>query len=285
MALNRRTPFPLPLATTLPVVDRDPQRFELKYWVPERVIAEIREFARPYLIVDPFISRLGLTSEYNTSLYFETPGLACYRSHVDSAADRWKLRIRVYGNPPTSPAFFELKRKIKNVTVKTRTKVARSRVAALIDGSYDELPPELGAADRRHLESFLYWKTVSHAQPCVHVRAYRESYCTPEPLEDVRMTFDRQICFQPARDGSCEYDEQAWVPIDGEAQHGLSGAHTMVELKFPRIAPYWMGALAQKLELYRVGYSKYVAAVRALLDAPLLDAAELDAQPGAPPWS
>src|SRR4051794_35923868 len=128
MALNRRTPFPLPLATTLPLADRDPERFELKYWVPEPALAEIREFVRPYLIIDPFISRLGLTSEYNTSLYFETPELACYRNHIDSAADRFKLRIRVYGNPPTSPAFFELKRKIKNVTVKTRTKVPRSRV-------------------------------------------------------------------------------------------------------------------------------------------------------------
>jgi hypothetical protein len=262
-----------------PIVDVQPReidRYELKYWVPTALTQEVLEFARPYLVLDPHNARRGLERQHNTTLYLETARLDAYQTHVDSAADRYKLRVRAYGEVPEGLAFFETKRKLNAITVKTRAAVAMADVAPLLDGTFDDLPASLSDAERRHLGSFLYLKTVTDARPCVLVRAHREAYSAPDPREDVRLTFDRDICFQPARGATLHGDPRAWIPIDGHEQHGLYGAHTMIELKFPRLAPAWMGSLVDRLDLWRVGYSKYIAAVQSLLDRPLLDAMAWD---------
>jgi hypothetical protein len=255
---------------------REVDRFELKYWVPTHMCHEVLEYARPYLVLDPFNVKMGLERQYNTTLYLETKSLNSYRTHVDSATDRYKLRVRGYGEVPEGKAFFETKRKIKSITVKTRTAVNMDQVAPLLEGTYDALPEKLTAEGRRNLENFLYLMTMTDARPCVLVRAHRESYCTPDPREDVRLTFDRQVCFQQAHGPSLHGDPKGWIPIDGEEQHGLRGAHTMIELKFPRIAPLWMGRLIERLDMWRVGYSKYIAAVQSLLDRSTIDAMAWD---------
>jgi hypothetical protein len=255
---------------------RELDRFELKYWVPTEICGEVVEYARPYLVVDPFNVRDGLLQQYNTTLYLETARLDAYQTHVDGAADRYKLRVRAYGEVPGNLAFFETKRKINAITVKTRSAVAMVDAAALLEGTYDALPASLPWDERRHLETFLYLQTVTDARPCVLVRAHRESYCTADPREDVRLTFDREICFQRARGWSLHGDPKGWIPIDGYDQHGQHGAHTMIELKFPRVAPAWMNHLVNRLDMWRVGYSKYVAAVRTLLDQPMVDAMAWD---------
>jgi hypothetical protein len=262
-----------------PILDlpsREVDRFELKYWVPTRLCNEVLEYARPYLVLDPFNVRMGLERQFNTTLYLETAALDAYRTHVESSADRYKLRVRGYGEVPEGTAFFETKRKIKSITVKTRTAVSMTQVAPLLEGTYETLPDGVPPEERRNLENFLYLKTMTDARPCVLVRAHRESYCTPDPREDVRLTFDRNVCFQPARGSSLHGDPREWIPIDGEEQHGQQGAHTMIELKFPRIAPLWMGSLIDRLDMWRVSYSKYIAAVQSLLDRPMIDAMAWD---------
>jgi hypothetical protein len=266
-------------AAVVPIVDlptRELDRFELKYWVPTALTHEVLDYARPYLVLDPHNVAVGLDRQYNTTLYLETAGLDAYTAHVDQAADRYKLRVRAYGEVPVGQAFFETKRKIKSITVKTRAAVAMSDVTPLLEGTYDALPAGLPPDERRHLESFLYLKTMTDARPCVLVRAHRESYCTPDPREEVRLTFDRDICFQPARGAALHGDPRGWIPIDGQEQHGQHGAHTMIELKFPRLAPLWMGRLIERLDMWRVGYSKYIAAVQSLLDRSMLDAMAWD---------
>ena len=256
---------------------REVDRFELKYWVPRALCDEVVTFIRAYLVLDPFNVALGLERQHNTTLYLETTALDAYRTHADSAADRYKLRIRAYGEVPAGLAFFETKRKINAITVKTRSGVQLEEVGPLLDGTYETLPPSLGAEERRNLESFLYLKTVTDARPCVLVRAHRESYCTPDPREDVRLTIDRDIGFQRTGGGhSLHGDPRGWIPIDGEDQHGQRGAHAMLELKFPRIAPAWMGHLVNRLDMWRVGYSKYMAALQSLLDQPMVDAIARD---------
>jgi hypothetical protein len=258
------------------VPSREVDRFELKYWVPSALVDEVIAFARPYLVLDPFNLAQGLERQHNTTLYLETASLDAYRTHADSAADRYKLRVRAYGEVPAGLAFFETKRKINAITIKTRSAVQMEEVAPLLDGTYDALPASLGVEERRNLESFLYLKTVTDARPCVLVRAHRESYCTPDPREDVRLTLDRDVGFQRARGPSLHADPCGWIPIDGEDQHGQRGAHVMLELKFPRIAPAWMGHLVSRLDMWRVGYSKYMAAIQSLLDQPMVDAIARD---------
>jgi hypothetical protein len=270
---------PLMLLTALPPA-RDLDRFELKYWVPDQVIGQVLDYVKPHLVLDPYSVKLGVLSQHNTSLYLETPNLDSYWRHVDSSPDRFKLRVRVYGDPPSGKAFFETKRKIKSVIVKTRTAVSMQEMVGLIEGTYESLPPWLSAEDRRNLENFLYLRTALRAEPCVLVRAYRESHCSADPMEDIRVTVDREICFQPARGTDLVGDPKRWIPIDGEEQHEQRGVHAMVELKYPRIAPFWMQSLVARLEMWRVGYSKYIASVQHLLDRPYLDDLSRDAAGG-----
>jgi hypothetical protein len=166
------------------------------------------------------------------------------------------------------------------VIIKKRAAVSLAEVGPLLDGTWDELPRCKSESDRKNLESFLYYQTVTHARPYVLVRAWRESYCTPDPIEDVRMTFDRRICYQPARGATLHSDPERWIPLDGNMQHGRQGTHTLVELKFPGVMPPWMRELVERLEMFRVSYSKYVAAVTHLVDGEYADGLELDAACG-----
>ena len=274
--VSKREPHAADKGPILDLPVREVDRFELKYWVPTPICAEVLEYARPYLVLDPFNVKMGLDRQYNTTLYLETAELDAYRTHVDKSADRYKLRVRAYGEVPEGMVFFETKRKIKSITVKTRSAVTMAEVGPLLEGTYDGLPKSLNTEERRNLENFLYLKTMTDARPCVLVRAHRESYCTPDPREDVRLTFDREVCFQKAHGASLVVDPKEWIPIDGQEQHGQTGAHTMIELKFPRMAPLWMGSLIERLDMWRVGYSKYIAAVQSLLDRSMLDAMAWD---------
>ena len=76
-----------------------------------------------------------------------------------------------------------------------------------------------------------------------------------------------------------ESDPEASIPIDGYEQHERFGPHALLELKFPRIAPLWMRQLTDKLEMMRVGYSKYCQAIESMLEARRLEAALRDCRP------
>src|SRR4051812_27775304 len=115
------TPLPVSVSMSAAAVRGTPsqERFEIKYWVPERLTATVATFANSYLKVDPY---QALNGQRVSSLYLDTPAHHFYQDHVDESPDRAKLRIRVYGETLGAHAFFELKRKVKSVIVKRRAK-------------------------------------------------------------------------------------------------------------------------------------------------------------------
>src|SRR6185436_1208434 len=121
---------------------------------------------------------------------------------------------------------------------------------------------------------------VTGAAPRVLVRAWRQAFASPDPAEEIRVTFDRRVGFQPTRGPSFDHDPDGWIPIDGEPQHGRRGPHVLLEMKFPRVAPLWMQRLVEKLGLRRISYSKYVSAERAVDGQASLDALVLGAVRG-----
>ena len=245
---------------------RDPERFELKYWVSEATARDVAAWIAPHMLPDKHGGPDAALAQCNTSLYLDTPDYVCFRRHVESYPDRFKLRVRAYGEPPAGIAFFETKRKVKSVIVKTRAALPLELVTPILEGDYDHLP-KLDPTSRRHLEGFLYLQTVLGAQPAVLIRCFREAYASFDPIQDVRITLDRALRFQPAQEPSLFGDPGRWIPIDGRDQHGESGPHVMLELKFPRRAPWWMRQLVNRLKAERVGFSKYVAAVRTCEEA------------------
>jgi hypothetical protein len=235
------------------------ERFEFKYWVSEPVARQVVAFASPCLLSDTHSD--GGIGQCNTSLYFDTPDLMFARHHVDQSPDRFKLRIRRYGDPPEGPGFFEIKRKAKWIILKKRAVVPWEHADSLLSGTYESLPDLAKPEERKNLEAFLYLLTVHGAQPKVYIRADREAYLGTDPLEDIRVTLDRNIVYQPADTWDFQVSSRKWIPIDRTAEHGEQGHRLMLELKFRGNAPAWMSDLVQQLALYRVGYSKCISAL------------------------
>jgi len=194
------------------------------------------------------------------NIYLDTPRLDLYTACVNDELDRFKLRIRWYGEEPKGPFFFEVKRKIRQVIIKDRAKISASDVRAILRGEPLSLPD---GPTRDHLMAFLD-RVVRHGMiPCLFSRYTREPY---ESIfgDYARITFDREMCFQRAQ-GRGE-DPRAWTYTDASWATGGMSRAGILELKFTREFPRWMADLVTEFELERVGYSKYVSAVHYRLD-------------------
>lgn len=254
-------------------VVREANRFEFKYWVPGDRLEALRSLIRPHMVPDE--QGGGSGGQVNTSLYLDTPGLELFHDHIESAPNRFKLRVRMYGDVPSGQAFFEIKRKVKAVTVKQRAALEESWVERLLEGSL-EMPSGLRSSTRANLEAFLCTQVLRGARPQLLVRCRREAWASRDAFEDVRLTLDRDIQARPQLRASL-HGEGLWEPLDRTAQHGLQGSHVLLELKFPRFAPQWMWDAVQQLSLSRVSYSKYVSGVRAVAARQQSWAGHLDA--------
>lgn len=231
------------------------QRFEYKYWVSETVAEQLLRLAGPYLICDDWAQG----GQHNTSLYLDSAELDLLQLHTESTPDRVKLRIRAYGDPPVDPAFIEIKRKVKAVNLKRRVHVPLAVVPELLSGSGSVWQFKT-AEERDTLEHFLYLMITLRAEPRVLVSCRRQAYTSMNPGEGVRLTMDRNICYQPARGYSLLGDRGAWTPLCGLGSYQAC-ASTLLELKFPGAAPLWLAEAVQQLGLVRGSYSKYVSAM------------------------
>lgn len=239
------------------------ERFEYKYWVTDAVADRLLELTAQHLRCDDFAPG----GQRNTSLYLDSPDLRCFRAHVESAPERFKLRVRAYGDPPPvdpdTPAFFEIKRKVKDVIFKNRAVVPLGAVAPLLRG---EMVPGLVLKTReeeRTLEQFLYFMITSRAEPKVLLTCRRQAFTSIDRSEDVRMTLDRDVCYQPACGPVLQGRPQAWTRLCGVGSYEATAA-TLIELKFRGAAPLWIADLLQRLKLVRSSFSKYVAAIQHL---------------------
>ena len=231
------------------------ERFEYKYWVPDILADELLAFAAPYLRRD----ELARQGQRNTSLYLDSDDLEFVQMHTESAPDRLKLRVRAYGDPPAGSAFFEIKRKVKAVTLKRRAIVPLALVPGILLGEVTDVGLQ-SAEEERTLGHFLYLMAVHRAEPKVLLTCRREAYSSLEPSEGVRLTLDHDISYQRALGPTLQGDPRAWVRLCGVNGYEAD-ATTLIELKFRGSAPWWAGELVQRLSLRASSYSKYISAM------------------------
>ncbi len=231
------------------------ERFEYKYFVPEAWCDRIRRFIAPYTEPD---REAGTADTYTiTNLYFDTPHLAFYQAHRNGALDRFKLRVRSYGERGDGDVFFEVKRKTKQVVRKNRARVPRDVWEPVLRGDY-RLPLE-GAAGR-NLEDFLGRALRFDILPTLLIRYEREAYGSAFG-DYARLTLDRAIRWQEPRGLDLEGDETAWSCVDSPfATNGVREG-VLLELKFTSVVPAWMCALVRTFELERCQFSKYLTAI------------------------
>jgi hypothetical protein len=110
------------------------QRFEIKYLVSEEKARKVRQFISSYLEIDEFGATQPNFSYPIHSLYLDSELLTFYWHTINGDKNRFKLRLRFYEGGPSSPVYFEIKRRTNDAILKQRGAVRRECVAWLLAG-------------------------------------------------------------------------------------------------------------------------------------------------------
>ncbi|MEQ1575932.1 MAG: polyphosphate polymerase domain-containing protein [Vicinamibacterales bacterium] len=232
-------------------------RVELKYSVPEGVAVRVLDIARTFL--DPEQYAEGGRQRV-TSLYLETPSLTFLRWHKARAADRFKLRVRRYGDHSASVLFAELKRKTNDLVHKRRARFPVEVLDAVIDGARLSHMP-LAPGDEGDMAEFIRQRLVFGARPSVLITCVRESWRGSKTEPENAVTVDRELTCQPA-DRADVIGGGTWSPIRLPRQSRRDDV--LLELKYGTQPAAWMTPLIARLAPSRVSFSKYVAAMSLL---------------------
>ncbi len=249
------------------VKDQIIERFEQKYIVHPRLVPEIRAFIKPFCIPDP--NGKGEFPEYMvTTLQLDTPTMDLALAKERKTFSRFKLRIRTYGTRPEHPVFFELKRKVNNVIIKSRTKMTLGQYYSgpypgyIVTHPY-EAPLLSTPRDNNNFMEYCRIVRTLNARPKMLIRYIRESYFGAND-DYARVTFDRRVCYRPTRrwELPVENDGKLWRPMDTQTALNRPFAGYIFELKAMRDAPKWMLEAVERFNLQTTGFCKYATAWR-----------------------
>lgn len=240
------------------------ERYEYKYLIPERLVKPIRQTAQTFCTPDEHADADG--SYTIRSLYFDTDRFQLYWANEREQADRFKLRVRTYPGKK-APVFLEVKRRVYDVILKTRSAVPADKWRGIVEGT---LPPSAaygGKAGKRAAEFFVIKVMRHHIRPKMLVEYDREAY--ESTIDDyARLTFDRRVRCQSMHELSLEADPKRWRPIDNPAKTMTIEPICVLELKFENVPPSWMVKMVRRLDLMRFSFSKYCYSVDAQLLLP-----------------
>jgi hypothetical protein len=234
-------------------------RYESKYLIPPAVVPEMRAWMAPFVVRDPYGK--GEPSEYSiTTLQLDTPDLSFHSAKEVEALNRFKLRVRTYGEIGSSPIFTEIKAKYRHTIVKTRAQIPFAAWSERL--VLDEALPDIFVSEQQEID-FLNFKRIVWqlgAVPKLLVRYVRESYLGTG-LDYLRITFDRRLEYQPTTSWTDFGRSGTWFPMDsGEAQ-GEENSSIVMEIKTLEQVPTWVLHLIETFDLQKTGNCKYSTGV------------------------
>lgn len=228
-------------------------RFELKYILGLKQAWEFRSALQDYLVPD---EHGGSSGRYPVaSLYFDSPDLRCYQEKESGIKYRRKLRIRHYPSPEAfndqTPVFLEIKQRVDRATQKRRVVMPYSAALRLCN---DREIPEHNPEDQAVIHEIYVFLWQYNLVPASIVRYDRQALIGTRYDIGVRVTFDREVCFQahPLH----LHEQQSSLPI-------LGADRVVMEIKVNERIPTWLtGMIADhNLQLQRI--SKYCRSIDA----------------------
>ena len=224
----------------------DVARVELKYSVPESMAAWALQWSGVFLIRDR-----GLTGPQRvTSLYLDTPTLTFFRWHREQRPDRFKLRIRGYGDGDRDCVWAEIKRKAGMAVFKERAPLSVTALDSVLRGQ----------APSANLQEFVRRRLAFNAAPRLLLTCKREALRQQDAFGETAVTIDREIRYQPSRRYDLIDDPCLWRAV--KLPRSADGAAAIIEIKYVHQPPAWMSTMILRLARYRVGFSKYRAAMQ-----------------------
>lgn len=219
------------------------QRLEIKYVVSNNIIDAFIPHLENYMQPDPF-SKDGFYQIY--SVYFDTHDWQAFDAKMAGLPRRQKFRIRTYyPNPkPAEPVFLEVKEKRGMNIYKRRTPLPLKDVKKMLEGEkLDTQNPVY--AEWRHalIRNSLKPKLLNN-----YARLAFES----EHYPGLRVTIDRDIKY------CMTHELQFDLPT-----RNVNWSHekSVLELKFDRYVPQFMGDLIKQYNLSYEPVSKYCDSV------------------------
>jgi SPX domain protein involved in polyphosphate accumulation len=233
------------------------QRFELKYFIPERIASTVRDFVSAYLSLDEHGAVHPDFAYPIHSLYLDSDDLALYWQTINGTKNRYKLRLRFYSDKPDTPVFFEIKRRVNDAILKQRGSVRRDAVEPILAGKFPEPAHLLSDAAQQFvaIQRFSRLMLDLRARPKVHVAYRREAWISPVD-NSVRVTMDRDVF--------ADAEPLARLTVDMADPVRVFGARVVLEIKFTGRFPNWFGELVRSFDLQRTSAAKYVDGVTEL---------------------
>ena len=225
-------------------------RYELKYRIPEAKAQAIAEYVKSYIHMDRY-AKLQPRGEYPiVSLYLDSDGFRLARETLEGKKSRFKLRVRGYSDNPESPCFFEIKRRINNVILKSRARVRHEDVSRILRTGR---PPSNYKGDDKALRQFLLYTQCVNARPMVLVRYMRQAF-EGDSDNRVRVTFDRQVCYKATQKPEVVLKSGGW--------QSARLAFVILEIKFTAKYPAWLSDMVKIYNLKQGAMSKYASSVK-----------------------
>jgi len=247
--------------------NRKLQRYETKYVIPKEMVTEIRELIRPFCEPDPNCT--GDPPTYvNTTLQLDSAGLSLHYAKLWDFVDRFKLRVRTYGDPVgQNPVFMEVKAKDRNMIYKYRCQIPFARWGEHL--FRDEIITGIDFKTQKEAENFYQFVRLTKqigARPVMLIRYRRESYFGKTD-DYSRVTFDSQLEYQQTYAWDSWGRDGAWRALDNPMMQTrrhdkeLNFSGVVLELKALQDVPQWMIDVVTRMDLWRVGHCKYSNAI------------------------
>lgn len=216
-------------------------RHELKYYINRGSYTLLSKKLALTLEQDKYARKNG--GEYFIrSLYFDDMNDSAFREKLDGVDNRDKFRIRIY-NMSDAAIKLECKHKENGYILKKSVMLSREEYERLMKGDYTFLLHRNEPFARRMFAEF----ATKPLKPRVIVDYMREAYTFP--LEDVRITFDKDV-----RTGMRSTDLfNARIPT----YPVIDGYDMVLEVKFNRYLPTYVRSLLQLDAHTRSAVSKY----------------------------
>ena len=228
-------------------------RHELKYHITETQAAAIAEFVKPFVQLDRYC-KLQPSRDYPiVSLYLDSGDLQLCRESLTGHKNRFKLRIRSYTDEPEYPRFFEIKRRMNTIIMKSRARVMDSDVETLLAGL--PLPPQNYTADMDAINQFQLYVSNIRAKPAVLVRYMRQAY-EGDDQNRVRVTFDRELAYNITKVAQVRSGGRGWQ------RNPFTIGGVILEIKFTDRYPAWLSRLVKHFNLRQRSISKYASSLQ-----------------------
>jgi hypothetical protein len=239
---------------TLELADKTMRcRHELKYHISESTAEAIVQFIKPYIPLDRYC-KLQRSRDYPiVSLYIDSTDLQLCKESLGGLKNRYKLRIRSYTDEPDYPRFFEIKRRINTIIMKSRARVMSRDVPVLLRGL--PLPPQNYTADTDSINQFQLYMNNIQARPTVLIRYKRQAF-EGGSENKVRVTFDRELCYCVTREPEVRLSGGGWQ------RNPFTEGGVVLEIKFTDRYPMWLSEMVKYFNLRQRSISKYASSIQ-----------------------